>query len=189
MSASTPGTGSRGRRTARPSRRATRLAARSATVPCSCDLATQWKNSAEITAAIGMPKTAPAIPAIRRPTTTDPSTTMGWMPTAPAMSRGWRTFMVTNHATAIRIRTGTTGPSGVSSTTSTGGAQDTNGPKNGIICRRPAMTVVTAAYCSPKTTFTIAVNTPKTTPMISWPRRNPPNECATLAWSTLAWGT
>ena len=39
-----------------------------------------------------MPKTAPGIPAIRPPITTEPSTTIGWMPTEPAISRGWMKY-------------------------------------------------------------------------------------------------
>ena len=186
---STPGTGSRGRRTARPSRRATRRVARSATVPWSRERATQWKNSAEITAAIGIPKIAPAMPAILPPMTTDARTTIGWMPTEPANSRGEMMFIVTNQAMPIRIRTGTTGPLGISSVTSTGGSHDTNGPKNGTIWSRPAETVVMAAYGSPNTALTTSVNAAKKRPMITWPRRNPPNDRPTLTWSTRIWGT
>ena len=101
-----------------------------------------------------MPKIAPAIPAILAPTTTDPRTTIGWIPTEPAISRGWRTFIVTNQPMPMMIATGSTGPSGMSIATSTGGIQDTNGPKNGIIWSTPAATVVSAAYGRPKTMLT-----------------------------------
>ena len=70
-SSSTPGTGSRAGGPPGPRALATRCVARSATVPPSRDRATQWKKNAESTAAIGMPKIAPAMPAILEPMTTD----------------------------------------------------------------------------------------------------------------------
>ena len=42
------------------------------------------------------------------PTTTEPRTTMGWIPTAPAIRRGERMFIVTNHAMPMTMSTGTT---------------------------------------------------------------------------------
>ena len=54
-----------------------------------------------MTAAIGMAKIAPGMPAILTPTSTEPRTTIGWMPTR-CMSRGWRMFMTTNQPTPMR---------------------------------------------------------------------------------------
>ena len=73
-----------------------------------------------------------------------------------------------------------------SSATTTGGTHDTNGPKNGMACSMPAATVVRAAYSSPNTMFTTAVIRPIARPMIPWPRMNPPNDRATLVWSSRA---
>ena len=120
-SGSTPGTGSRGRRTSRPSR------ARPASPPGRprCRLARsrdQWKNNAEITAAIGIPKIAPAMPAIFEPMTTETSTTIGWMPTEPDISRGWRMFIVTNQPMPMRTSTGRRVRSGMSMAATTGGS-------------------------------------------------------------------
>ena len=129
---------------------------------------------------------APAMPAILPPITTDARTTIGWMPTAPDISRGEMTFIVTNQAMPMTIRTGSATSGLSSSATATGGSQDTNGPKNGIIWSRPAATVVTAAYGSPNTMLTTAVSRPKNRPMTTWPRRNPPNDFETLVWSSRA---
>ncbi len=108
------------------------------------------------------------------------------MPTAPDISRGEMTFIVTNHARPITIRTGSA-TSGLSSrATATGGSHDTNGPKNGIIWSRPAATVVTAAYGSPNTMLTIAVSSPKNRPITTCPRRNPPNDFEVVVWSSRA---
>ena len=118
--------------------------------------------------------------------TTDARTTIGWMPTEPDIRRGEMTFIVTNHAMPMTTRTGSA-TSGLSrSATATGGSHDTNGPKNGIICSRPAATVVTAAYGSPNTMFTKAVRSPKNRPMTTCPRRKPPNDFETLVWSRRA---
>ena len=81
---------------------------------------------------------APAIPAIFEPMTTDARTMIGWMPTAPAISRGWRTFIVTNQPMPMMTRTGSTALGTISSATATGGTHETNGPKNGIACSTPA---------------------------------------------------
>ena len=162
------------------------MVARSVTVPFSRDRPNQWKKNTDRTAAIGIPKIAPAMPAILPPMTTEARTTIGWMPTAPDIIRGEMTFIVTNHAMPITISTGRTALGSNRSATATGGIQDTNGPKNGIAWSRPAATVVSAAYSSPNTMLTIAVNTPNTTPMTSWPRRNPPNDFETLVWSRRA---
>ena len=108
------------------------------------------------------------------------------MPTEPAISRGEMTFIVTNHAMPITIRTGSA-TSGLSSrATATGGSHDTNGPKNGIIWSRPAATVVTAAYGRPNTMLTMAVSRPKNRPMTTWPRRKPPNDFDVVVWSSRA---
>ena len=155
-------------------------------MPLSRDLPYQWKKNADRTAAIGIPKMAPTMPAIFDPMTTEASTTIGWMPTAPDMRRGEMTFMVTNHAMPMRMRTGSVASGLRSRAMTTGGSQDTNGPKNGIIWSRPAAAVVTAAYGRPNTMFTIAVNSPNTRPRTTWPRRNPPNDRDTLTCSSRA---
>ena len=72
-------------------------------------------------------------PAIRPPMRTEPRTTIGWMPTAPCMIRGWRTFMTTNQPAPIRISAGSADSGWRTRATTTGGAHETNGPKNGII--------------------------------------------------------
>ena len=59
-----------------------------------------------MTAAIGMPKIAPVMPAILEPMSTEPRTTMGWIPTAPAMTRGWSTFITRNQPTPITMIAG-----------------------------------------------------------------------------------
>ena len=70
----------------------------------------EWKKNADRTAAIGMPKIAPGMPAIRSPMRTEPRTTIGWIPTASCMSRGWRTFMTTNQPMPMRMIAGTSAP-------------------------------------------------------------------------------
>ena len=70
---------------------------------------------------------------------------MGWIPTAPDMSRGCSTFMVRSQPTAITTSTGSTISGLKSSATSTGGTQDMNGPKNGTAWRSPETKIVTAA--------------------------------------------
>ena len=97
------GFGSRGWRMARPSRSTTRAAARAATGPvCRCRGRT-CRNSAEITAAIGMPKIAPGMPATLRPTSTEPRTTIGWIRSEVDMIRGWSQFMTTSQPIATTI--------------------------------------------------------------------------------------
>ena len=66
----------------------------------------KWRRKADTTAAIGIPKIAPGMPAIRPPMSTEPRTTIGWMPTAPCMIRGWSTFMTTSQPTPIRMIAG-----------------------------------------------------------------------------------
>src|SRR5690349_1583176 len=83
-----PGDGSRGTTTGRPSRSLTRFAARPATLRSPAVRCRKWKKNDETTAAIGMPKMAPGIPAIFEPMRTEPRTTIGWMPTAPCMILG-----------------------------------------------------------------------------------------------------
>ena len=107
MSAALPGVGSRGMRTGRPSRSSRRRAARPATDRSPEVRCRKWKKKADTTAAIGIPKIAPGMPAIREPIRTEPRTTIGWMPTAPCMIRGWRTFMTTIQPAAIRMSVGT----------------------------------------------------------------------------------
>ena len=83
---------------------------------------------------MGMLKIAPMMPAIFEPMSTEPRTTMGWMPTAPDIRRGWRMFIVTNQPMPMMISVGRKGlrleeqrhrPPAA--------AHDTNGPKNGIM--------------------------------------------------------
>src|SRR6185369_13237013 len=96
-----PGVGSRGTTTARPSRSLTLLAARPATLRSPAVRCRKWKKNADTTAAMGIPKIAPGIPAILEPMRTDPRTTIGWIPTAPCMIRGCRTFMTSSHPTPM----------------------------------------------------------------------------------------
>jgi hypothetical protein len=86
------------------------------------------------------PEDRPGMPAMREPMSTEPRTTIGWMPTAPCMIRGCRTFMTTQPADAhdherrqegLGWRTAPRGP--VVPTTM-------NGPKNGIAMSTPAAT-------------------------------------------------
>ena len=71
-SAALPGAGSRGTRTGAALALAqTRVAARPATVRSPDDRCRKWKKNAETTAAIGMPKMAPGMPAMRDPMRTD----------------------------------------------------------------------------------------------------------------------
>ena len=79
-------------------------------MPDSRDRAKKWKKNAETTAAIGMPKIAPEMPAIFEPMSTEPRTTIGWMPTAPDIRRGWRMFIVTNQPMPMMISVGQRGP-------------------------------------------------------------------------------
>ncbi len=97
-----------------------------------------------------MPKIAPDTPAIFEPMITEPRTTIGWRPTASAISRGWRTFMTTNQPTIMIASVGRMSPGSVKTATTTGGAQDTNGPKNGIAMSRPEAAVVTAMKSRPR---------------------------------------
>ena len=65
MSVALPGTGSRGMRTGRPSRSSSRRAARPATDRSPDVRCRNSKKNADTTAANGMPKIAPGMPAIR----------------------------------------------------------------------------------------------------------------------------
>ena len=51
----------------------------------------------------GSRRSRPGCRRSRRPMSTDPRTTIGWIPTAPCMSRGWRTFMTTNQPTPMSM--------------------------------------------------------------------------------------
>src|SRR5215510_976932 len=95
-----------------------------------------------MTAATGTAKIAPTTPWTLSPMITDSSTTTGWMPTESAITRGWMMFMTTNQPTSMMASIASTGASGVTAATTTGGAHDTNGPKNGIIWRMATMTAV-----------------------------------------------
>ena len=75
------------------------------------------------------------------------------MPTAPCMIRGWRTFITTIQPAPIRISAGSADSGWRTSATTTGGAHEMNGPKNGIIWSRPASTEVSAASGSPSRRF------------------------------------
>ena len=81
---------------------------------------------------------------------TEPRTTIGWIPTAPCMSRGWRTFITTNQPMPIRMSAGSSAPGTKKSATTTGGAHATNGPKNGIAMSTPATTEVRIAERQPE---------------------------------------
>ena len=129
-----------------------------------------------MTAAIGMPKITPGMPAIRPPISTDPRTTIGWIPTAPCMIRGWSTFITTNQPAAIRAVTGSSASGLKRRATITGGIHATNGPKNGIAMRMPAAAAVTPTSGNPNTTLVTSAMRKYVRPMIDWPRRNPPNE-------------
>ena len=87
------------------------------------------------------------------PMRTEPRTTIGWMPTAPCMIRGCMMFMTTNQPTAIRAMVGSSASGWKSSATITGGAQATNGPKNGIAMSSPAATEDSATSGRPITTL------------------------------------
>ena len=60
-----PGAGSRGTRTGRPSRSLSALGGAPGDGPVAGRACRKWKKKAETTAAIGMPKIAPGMPAIR----------------------------------------------------------------------------------------------------------------------------
>src|SRR3954466_15557321 len=93
------------------------------------------------------------MPATFDPMSTDPRTTIGWIPTACAMSRGWTTFMTRNQPTPIAIRAGSVASGFTRMATSTGGTHDTNGPKNGIAMSRPDAADVTPPYGSIRMTL------------------------------------
>ena len=91
-----------------------------------------------------MPKIAPMIPPTFEPMSTEPRTTIGWMPTASCMSRGWRTFMTMNQPTPMHAIVGRSASGRTTIATRTGGSHATNGPKNGMAMRTPAAAEVTA---------------------------------------------
>ena len=136
-------------------RRVPRAVARPARRPSgrpTCGAGTR-ATKADTTAAIGIPKIAPGMPAIRPPMRTEPRTTIGWMPTAPCMIRGWRTFITTNQPTPIRMIVGHDGV----------GLQDERDddrrrprherPEERDHRRSPAATEVRAASGSPRSRF------------------------------------
>ena len=100
---------------------------------------------------MGIPKIAPGTPAMREPMSTEPSTTMGWMPTAPCMIRGWRTFITTIQPAPIRIAAGNSTSGLVTRATRIGGAQARNGPKNGMAMSSPAAVEVRGERSRPST--------------------------------------
>jgi hypothetical protein len=82
-----------------------------------------------MTAATGMAKMAPGMPASLLPIMTEPRTTTGWSPTASAMSRGWMMFISTNQPMTMMTRTGSAASGLKKTATSTGGAHEMNGPE------------------------------------------------------------
>src|ERR1035437_1401957 len=102
-----------------------------------------------MTAATGMPKMAPGMPASLEPIMTEPRTATGWRPTASAMRRGWMMFINTNHPTTMMIMAGSATSGLKKMATSTGGTHEMNGPKNGMACRMPDDAAVTGIYGSP----------------------------------------
>ncbi len=133
-----------------------------------------------------MPKIAPGTPAIRDPTSTDPRTTIGWIPTAPCMIRGWSTFMTTIQPMPMSTIDGTSASGLNTSAATTGGAHARNGPKNGMAISRPAVVDVKAARSSPSSRLVSSATAKYTKPISACPRRNPPNERATDVWSRRA---
>ena len=65
------------------------------------------------------------------------------MPTASAMTRGWTTFITTNQPIPMPTSAVSVASGRLTKATRTGGTQDTNGPKNGIAMRTPAVAVMT----------------------------------------------
>ena len=62
-----------------------------------------------------------------------------------AITRGWTMFMTMNQPTTMMTRMGTTSLGWVRMAATTGGAHDTNGPKNGIIWKIATRAVVSGA--------------------------------------------
>ena len=96
-----------------------------------------------MTAATGMPKMAPGMPAIFEPIITEPRTATGWSPTASDISRGWTMFMSTNQPTTMMAMTGRAASGLKKIATRTGGVHEMNGPKNGMACSIPEAVAVT----------------------------------------------
>ena len=91
---------------------------------------------------------------------TDTSTTTGWMPTALAMTRGWMMFMTTNQPMPMTTSVGMTTSGLVRTATTTGGAQEKNGPKNGIIWSTPDEGGGRGQEVEPKTRWATAAMMP-----------------------------
>ena len=144
----------------------------------------KWKKSADSTAAIGIPKITPAMPATFEPMRTEPRTTIGWMPTAPCMIRGWSTFIAMNQPMPMIRAVGSSASGWNTSATRTGGTHDTNGPKNGIAIRTPAVVADSTANGSPNSRCGVRATKKYDSPMIAWPRRKPPNEREVAVCST-----
>src|SRR5664279_3252891 len=106
-----------------------------------------------MTAATGMPKMAPGIPASLDPTITEPRTTTGWRPNASAIRRGWMTFISTNQPAIMMISTGSTALGTKKTATSTGGSHEMNGPKKGMAWSTPDEAAVTGMYGRPRSTL------------------------------------
>ena len=111
-------------------------------------------KTALMTAAIGRPKIAPAMPATFEPIRTLAKTMIGGIPTASAIRRGWTMFMITNQPIAIPMSAPTVASGTLTNATRTGGTHATNGPKKGIAMRTPAVAAITGTYGSPSATLT-----------------------------------
>ena len=66
------------------------------------------------------------------------------------MTRGWTMFMTMNQPMPITINVGSATSGLVSTATMTGGAHETNGPKNGIDWRTPDSAADAGRKSSPK---------------------------------------
>ena len=73
---------------------------------------------------------------------TETSTTTGWMPTELAITRGCTMFMVMNQPTAMTTMMGMMASGWVRMAATTGGAQETNGPKKGMNWKMATSAVV-----------------------------------------------
>ena len=99
-----------------------------------------WVITAAITAATGTAKIAPRTPASFAPIRTDPRTATGWRPTASPINRGWTRFIRSGIEMPITTNAGNAAAGTKNTATTTGGAHEKNGPKNGIMCRTATVT-------------------------------------------------
>ena len=91
---------------------------------------------------------------------TETRTTTGWMPTVLAMTRGCTMFMVTNQPTAMTMMMGMSASGWVSMAATTGGAQETKGPKKGIIWKMATSAVVRGTKSMPSAMLPAAATAP-----------------------------